>query len=69
MAAKLNGYLVGVCGVEQFDQESEILGLTEKQIAYVRRYVEENEGGGIFCWRKAGSCFVTHNIRKKKYTN
>jgi peptide-methionine (S)-S-oxide reductase len=49
IAARLNGYLVGVGGVEQFDKEAEQLGLTQKQIEYVRKYVKENEGGGLSC--------------------
>jgi len=49
VAARLNGYLVGVGGLKQFDEEVTSLGLTPKQIEYVRRYVEQNEGGGLTC--------------------
>lgn len=49
VAARLNGYLVGVGGVQQFDEESCALGLTPIQREYVRRYVEENEGGSLYC--------------------
>ncbi|XP_059607549.1 peptide methionine sulfoxide reductase [Phlebotomus argentipes] len=49
IAARLNGYLVGVGGVAQFDKEVGNLGLTEDQQEYVRKFVEENEGGGLFC--------------------
>jgi peptide-methionine (S)-S-oxide reductase len=49
IACRLNGYLVGVGGVEQFDKESSILGLTAKQVEYVRKYVIQNEGGGLSC--------------------
>ncbi|GBP40091.1 hypothetical protein EVAR_33666_1 [Eumeta japonica] len=49
LAARLNGYLVGVGGRRQFDQEVEKLGLTEKQAEYVRNELERNEGGGLAC--------------------
>ncbi|XP_063707969.1 peptide methionine sulfoxide reductase isoform X2 [Culicoides brevitarsis] len=49
VAARLNGYLVGVGGVKQFDEEAESLGLTKQQIEYVRKYVVDNEGGGLTC--------------------
>lgn len=49
VAAKLNGYLIGVGGLEQFDKEAERLGLSSEHIRYVRDYVRDNEGGGIFC--------------------
>lgn len=49
VAAKLNGYVVGVGGVKQFDAEADSLGLNESQKAYVRHHVEQNEGGGLFC--------------------
>lgn len=49
VAARLNGYLVGVGGVKQFEEEAFRLGLTPSQRDYVRRYVEENEGGSLYC--------------------
>lgn len=49
VAARLNGYLVGVGGVKQFLEESYSLGLNEAQKEYVRHYVEENEGGNLYC--------------------
>lgn len=49
MAAKLNGYLVGVGGLEQFDKEAPTLGLNTKQIEYVRHYLQANEGAGLYC--------------------
>ncbi|XP_065090962.1 peptide methionine sulfoxide reductase-like [Ochlerotatus camptorhynchus] len=49
VAARLNGYLIGVGGLEQFDKDADRLGLNADQIQYVRDYVLENEGGGIFC--------------------
>lgn len=49
LAARLNGYLVGVGGVDQFKEESDKLGLTGKQIEYVMHYLKENEGGGLSC--------------------
>ncbi|XP_023946355.1 peptide methionine sulfoxide reductase [Bicyclus anynana] len=49
LAARLNGYLVGVGGKTQFEQEVARLGLSEKQAEYVRRELERNEGGGLAC--------------------
>ncbi|CAG4962608.1 unnamed protein product [Colias eurytheme] len=49
LAARLNGYLVGIGGKTQFEQEVVRLGLTEKQAEYVRRELERNEGGGLAC--------------------
>jgi peptide-methionine (S)-S-oxide reductase len=49
LAAKLNGYLVGVGGAKQFDEEAKELGLNERQIEYVMKHVKENEGGGLTC--------------------
>lgn len=49
VAARLNGYLIGVGGLDQFDKDADRLGLNADQIQYVRDYVLENEGGGIFC--------------------
>lgn len=49
VAAKLNGYLVGVGGVKQFLAETDELGLDAEQRKYVLHYVQENEGGGLFC--------------------
>jgi len=49
VAARLNGYLVGVGGINQFNEEAESLGLTKKQIEYVLHYLKENEGGGLSC--------------------
>ncbi|XP_053671443.1 peptide methionine sulfoxide reductase isoform X2 [Anopheles nili] len=49
VAARLNGYLIGVAGLEQFEEEAKLLGLTKDQVQYVREYVIQNEGGGIFC--------------------
>lgn len=49
VAARLNGYLIGVGGLEQFEKDTDRLGLNTDQAQYVRDYVRENEGGGIFC--------------------
>lgn len=49
LAARLNGYLVGVGGKTQFEQEVGKLGLSEKQAEYVRQELERNEGGGLAC--------------------
>ncbi|XP_041986899.1 peptide methionine sulfoxide reductase isoform X2 [Aricia agestis] len=49
LAARLNGYLVGVGGIAQFEKEVASLGLNEKQAEYVRREIVRNEGGGLAC--------------------
>lgn len=49
VAARLNGYLVGVGGVQQYLDEVSSLGLNVSQKEYVRHYVEENEGGNLYC--------------------
>lgn len=49
LATRLNGYLVGVGGLEQFEKELESLGLNGKQAEYVRRELKRNEGGGLAC--------------------
>lgn len=49
VAAKLNGYLVGVDSLKQFEKESSEFGLSPAQINYVKKYVIENEGAGLSC--------------------
>lgn len=49
VAAKLNGYLVGVGGLKQFEKEVNSFGLTKPQIEYVKENLIENEGGGLSC--------------------
>ncbi|XP_062699414.1 peptide methionine sulfoxide reductase-like isoform X1 [Aedes albopictus] len=49
VAARLNGYLVGVGGLDQFEAEVGKLGLTEEQAQYVRNYLIQNEGGALSC--------------------
>ncbi|XP_055305557.1 peptide methionine sulfoxide reductase-like [Sitodiplosis mosellana] len=49
VAAKLNGYLVGVGGLKQFEKESSELGLSPTQLEYVRKYVIKNAGAGLSC--------------------
>lgn len=49
LAARLNGYLVGMGGLTQFENEVDRLGLSEKQANYVRRELERNAGGGLAC--------------------
>lgn len=49
VAARLNGYLVGIGGSKQFAEESKDLGLNDRQIEYVMKYVKDNEGGGLTC--------------------
>jgi len=49
VAARLNGYVVGQGGVEQFDAEASKLKLDEGAIKYVRQLVIKYEGQGLHC--------------------
>ncbi|KAI8037859.1 hypothetical protein M5D96_009360 [Drosophila gunungcola] len=49
VATKLNGYLAGVGGMEQFKAEVESMGLTPTQRQYCNYHVEQNEGQGLYC--------------------
>ncbi|XP_030570968.1 peptide methionine sulfoxide reductase isoform X1 [Drosophila novamexicana] len=49
VATKLNGYLAGVGGIEQFKSEVETLGLTPTQRQYCNYHIEQNEGQGLYC--------------------
>ncbi|KAL3276257.1 hypothetical protein HHI36_020972 [Cryptolaemus montrouzieri] len=49
LAARLNGYLVGVGKLEDFEKESEKLGLSEKISSFVRTQWKQNEGGSLYC--------------------
>ncbi|KAH8397000.1 hypothetical protein KR215_007240 [Drosophila sulfurigaster] len=49
VATKLNGYLAGVGGIEQFKSEADTLGLTPTQRQYCNYHIEQNEGQGLYC--------------------
>jgi len=49
VAAKLNGYMVGVGGVKQFQQEVSSFGLDNGQKEYALHYVKKNENAGLSC--------------------
>ncbi|XP_032596680.1 peptide methionine sulfoxide reductase isoform X3 [Drosophila grimshawi] len=49
VATKLNGYLAGVGGIEQFKTEVDTLGLTPTQREYCNYHIENNEGQGLYC--------------------
>lgn len=49
VAARLNGYVVGQGGVNQFNAEAQKLGLDENTINYVRQLVTKYEGQGLRC--------------------
>lgn len=49
VAARLNGYVVGQGGVDQFDSEALKLGLDEAAIKYIRQLVMKYEGQGLHC--------------------
>ena len=49
VAAKLNGYLVGVGGIKQFDMEVSEFKLNQSQIDYVRHFIKKHEGAGLYC--------------------
>lgn len=49
VAARLNGYVVGQGGIDQFDAEATKLGLDDAAIKYVRQLVVKYEGQGLHC--------------------
>lgn len=49
LAAKLNGYIAGAGTLEQFEKDLPSLGLSEKAIQYLQKYVIENQGNGLYC--------------------
>ncbi|XP_017762603.1 PREDICTED: peptide methionine sulfoxide reductase isoform X1 [Eufriesea mexicana] len=49
VAAKLNGYIAGAGTIEQFKNELPNLGLNEKAVQYLQKYVIENQGNGLYC--------------------
>lgn len=71
MATKLNGYLTGVGGLENFKREVDTMGLTPTQKEYCTYYVEKNEGQGLYCWQNAcgdRTCGKL-DVKIKKYTS
>lgn len=49
VAARLNGYVVGQGGVDQFDAEASKLKLDDETIKYIRHLVIKYEGQGLHC--------------------
>lgn len=49
IAARLNGYLVGVGKSENLDKDIKKFGLPENVADYVRTRFRENEGGSLYC--------------------
>lgn len=49
VAARLNGYLVGVGTLENFEKDIPKLALTDKIASFVRAQLIENEGGSLYC--------------------
>ncbi|XP_044735002.1 peptide methionine sulfoxide reductase-like [Chrysoperla carnea] len=49
VAARLNGYVVGLGGMEQFESDIPKLGLDDKTAEYVREQLRKNEGGMLYC--------------------
>jgi len=49
LAAKLNGYIAGAGTLEQFERELPNLGLNEKSVQYLTKYIIENQGSGLYC--------------------
>ncbi|KAE9534309.1 hypothetical protein AGLY_008399 [Aphis glycines] len=49
VAARLNGYVVGQGGIDQFDSEASKLRLDEAAIKYIRQLVIKYEGQGLHC--------------------
>ncbi|XP_076244505.1 methionine sulfoxide reductase A isoform X2 [Calliopsis andreniformis] len=49
LAAKLNGYIAGAGTLDQFEKDLPKLGLSEKAVQYLKKYVIENQGNGLYC--------------------
>lgn len=49
VAARLNGYVVGQGGINQFNEEVATLGLSSEVADYVRTLLKEHEGEGLTC--------------------
>ncbi|XP_019870652.1 peptide methionine sulfoxide reductase isoform X2 [Aethina tumida] len=49
IAARLNGYVAGVGKIEDLEREAVKFGFTDKITAYVRKQMQENEGGSLYC--------------------
>ncbi|XP_045462020.1 peptide methionine sulfoxide reductase [Harmonia axyridis] len=49
IAARLNGYLVGVGKIEALESDCVKLGLPEKISNYVHKQWKQNEGGSLYC--------------------
>lgn len=49
LAARLNGFVVGLGGMEQFEEELQNYGLDDKVANYVRKQLIENKGGTLSC--------------------
>lgn len=49
LAAKLNGYLAGAVTLEQFERDLPCLGLSEKVVQYVSKFVIEKQNTGLYC--------------------
>lgn len=62
VATKLNGYLAGVGGIEQFKSEVDTMGLTPTQRQYCNYHIEQNEGQGLYCWPR----FI--DVKRRSYT-
>ncbi|XP_049957477.1 peptide methionine sulfoxide reductase isoform X1 [Schistocerca serialis cubense] len=48
-AARINGYVVGMGGVQMFEEDISRLGLTPEIADYVRKWVTKYEGHGMIC--------------------
>ncbi|KAJ8911421.1 hypothetical protein NQ315_005954 [Exocentrus adspersus] len=49
VAARLNGYIVGVGKEDDYEKDIAKLGLSDKIANYVRRHLKENAGGNLYC--------------------
>lgn len=45
----MNGYIAGAGTLEQFEKDLPNLGLSEKAAQYLKKYVIENQGNGLYC--------------------
>ena len=49
MAAKLNGFVAGAVTIDEFERQVPFLDLNDKTLQYVRKFVADNQGGGLYC--------------------
>lgn len=69
VAARLNGYVVGQGGIDQFDADASKLRLDETAVKYIRQLVIKYEGQGLHCWIQCIFCLNIINTLLKCYNS